>query len=199
MISLLETYLKGPPIGQELEARFKGVTPMKGYEYNQIIRALGALGFRKEKDNQILLRIYVNECRVEIQGFTAVQTYCANESLPKSALFIKKSKPTGVIDNDYGMRLALSKEVPLQEDEVETLRRQWATVGKKYRYLNRTRLVHDKLALWAADCYEKFFRQRLPFRRLGLVQSSRDVRNRARSRAYLQGQSDPTARRVEET
>jgi len=83
----------------------------------------------------------------------AVQAYCANEDLPKAAVFVKKAKPSGVVDNDYGMRLALTKEVPLHDDEVQTLRRQWATLGKRYRYLNRTRLTNqDKFGCWALDC-----------------------------------------------
>jgi hypothetical protein len=151
MLGLLETYLKDPS-AFELEARYRGVSPMKCYEYNQIVRALGGLGFQRDKDNQIYLRIYANDCRVEIEGFSAVQAYCANETLPKSAVFIKKSKPLAVVDNDYGMRLSLSKETVMQEDEINTLRRQWATVGKKYRYLNRTRLLNKKFLSWAADC-----------------------------------------------
>lgn len=153
MLPLLETYLKAPAAGQELEARYRGMNPMKRYEYIQIIRSLAASGFKSERDNQILLRVYVNDCRVEIEGFMAVQAYCANEELPKAAVFMKKTKPSGVVDNDYGMRLALTREVAMQDDEVQTLRRQWATVGKKYRYLNRTRLVNpDKFPFWAVDC-----------------------------------------------
>ena len=153
MLPLLEAYLKAPAAGQELEARYRGITPMKRYEYIHIIRSLAALGFKTHKDNQILLRIYVKDCRVELEGFMAVQAYCANEDLPKSAVFVKKTKPSGVVDNDYGMRLALTKETPLQDDEVQTLRRQWATVGKRYRYLNRTRLAHpESFPCWAVDC-----------------------------------------------
>jgi hypothetical protein len=153
MLALIETYLKTPAAGQELEARYKGLTALKRYEYIQIVRSLAALGFETDKDNQVLLRIYVNDCRVEIEGFTAVQAYCANEDLPKGAVFVKKTKPLGVVDNDHGIRLALTKETELQEDEVQTLRRQWSTLGKKYRYLNRTRLVNSaKFPCWAVDC-----------------------------------------------
>ena len=153
MLPLLETYLRAPAVGQELEARYRGLTSMKRYDYVQIIRSLATLGFKNDKKNQVLLRIYVNDCRVEIEGFLAVQAYCSNEDLPKSAVFVKKSKPTGMVDNDYGMRLALTRETVLQEDEVHTLRRQWSTLGKKYRYINRTRLTNlDKFPCWGIDC-----------------------------------------------
>jgi hypothetical protein len=152
MLSLVETYLKSP-MGQELEARYKGITPMKRYDYIQIVRSLAALGFKAEEGvNQVLLRIYVNQCRVELSGFMAVQAYCTNEELPKAAVFVKKSKPVGMSENDYGMRLALAKETPLEDDEIQTLRRQWATLPKRYRYLNRKRLSSDHFKNWAVDC-----------------------------------------------
>jgi hypothetical protein len=153
MLSLLETYLRAPSAGQELEARYKGLSVMKRYEYVNIVRCLASLGFVCDKKNQVLLRIYANDCRVEIEGFMAVQAYCSNEELPKSAVFLKKGKPVGVVDSDYGMRLALSRETEMQDDEVQTLRRQWTTVGKKYRYVNRTRLTNaEKFPCWAVDC-----------------------------------------------
>jgi hypothetical protein len=152
-LALLETYLKAPAAGQELEARYRGVTAMKRFEYFSIVRALMALGFRAEGDNRVMLRIYANGCRVEISGFLAIEAYCTNEVVPSSAVFVKKSKPSAMVENDYGMRLALAKEVMLEDDEIQTLRRQWTSLPKKYRYLNRKRLVHPlKFPHWAVDC-----------------------------------------------
>jgi hypothetical protein len=151
-IALLETYLKQPD-GFELEARYKGLTEMKRFEYFAIVRTLLGMGFEAEGENRVLLRIYANGCRVEVSGFLAIEAYCTNEELPRSAVFVRKTKPTHLVENDYGMRLALAKEVPLEEDEVQTLRRQWSSLPKKYRYLNRKRLVHrEKFPNWAMDC-----------------------------------------------
>ena len=150
MISLVEDFCKDPA-NLELEARYHGVAPVTRAEYMDVVKALALSGFTSEGGNKNLLRISVNGYRVEIAGLLEIQTYCTDETVPKSAIFVKKTKTTSK-DSDYGMRLAIAKEVPLEEDEVQTLRRQWATYGKKYRYLSRNRLVNPKFPHWAIDC-----------------------------------------------
>lgn len=153
MEKMVSAFLQPPPQGvYEMEARFRGFggDPLTRGAYNNVVRALGGLGF-KQAGSSKMLRIGMQGVRVELVGLFAVQAYCRTDELPASATFQRKKKVM-VHDTDYGVRLALSTEQVLAAGEVQQFRNDWSSHLKKFRFLHRISFKHPDYPNLLAEC-----------------------------------------------
>ena len=154
----------------ELEVKFgtKGMNISK-INFNNVIQSLLNFGFNCNDQDQYLLRIMLDNTddvkkanlsniRTEINGFSNIQNYCINNSLPEllddNYNFIDKSLYTygGItyypIDfNDFNFRISynVERQHSKTSDSINALINNWKNYKKMFRYIKRYRFTNSKL------------------------------------------------------
>ena len=149
MEALVQRYM-GQPAGMELEARFG--TDLTLVSYKRIGQRLLARGFVQKGVPQKILRVALSDgLRLTLSGQHAIQAYLGDDRLPPAARFERK-KLVKSEDSDYGFRLALSEESPVDEAEEGRLRQRWASLSKTHRLIETLAFEHADFPQWVVEC-----------------------------------------------
>jgi len=178
---LLQVFLDSNPYTSktsELEVRFSGEREVQQgkyrkytigqkytkVDYDNVIQKL--LSFKFKPDNpkgSDIMRIYIDNMRVELNGINAIQNYCINENIDKvmndfpNSVEFQKKKPATIIqegtepviirpveNNEYNLKYVYSIEqiFSTTSDQARTILSQWDNKQKFFRYINRVTLTH---------------------------------------------------------
>jgi len=178
---LLQVFLDSKPYTSktsELEVRFSGEREVhqgryKKYtigqkytkvDYDNVIQKLLSFKFKPENpQGSDIMRIYIDNMRVELNGINSIQNYCINENIDKlindfpNSVEFQKKKPATIIqegtepliikpveNNEYNLKYVYSIEqiFSTTSDQVRTILSQWDNKQKFFRYINRLTLTH---------------------------------------------------------
>jgi mRNA (guanine-N7-)-methyltransferase len=132
-------------------------------DYDNVIQKLRSFKFKTDNpEGADLMRIYVENVRVEIKGIHAIQHYCINENMDKlindypSSVEFQIKKPAKItiegreinayVENpDYNLKYVLSTEETVSNTSsmITNILQRWDDKEKFFRYINRLTLVHD--------------------------------------------------------
>ena len=144
----------------EFEVRFKQLRQLSQFE--KIYEDLTMRGFKVDFSGY-LLRItstfnkngndekeVFSNIRVEIDDMLHINELCSEKTLNSGVKFVSKrhvdskhNKPYMI--NDYKLRISIQNEVermPQTSDQVLSIKNQWGTSFKMFRYMYRTSLIH---------------------------------------------------------
>ena len=132
-------------------------------DYDNVIQKLRSFKFKTDNpEGADLMRIYVENVRVEIKGIHAIQHYCINENMDKlindypSSVEFQIKKPAKItiegreinasVENpDYNLKYVLSTEETVSNTSsmITNILQRWDDKEKFFRYINRVTLIHD--------------------------------------------------------
>ena len=164
---------------KEVEVRFSTLNPkdISRTDYDRTIQKLLSLGFRSDNLNgEYLLRIQnefttqegfetISNVRTEIQGLNIIQDYCKLENIEKlieihgtqNITFMRKDRikdengmPIYPVNNDeFKFRTSYQLESFISQGLINKIIDNWTQSKKTFRYLNRIRLYHEDLPVFA--------------------------------------------------
>jgi hypothetical protein len=159
----------------EMEVRFgtRGVKIITRNDYDNVVKKLKSLGFRKAQEKN-LLRIQneyvdlntgvtkISNIRTEIDGISEIQNYCRTDRINledeysnKSIKFIQKqpysnkttnktSIPANFDDFNFRASLSIEKKIKKGTSIVKNLLEKWNDSKKIFRYISRYSMSHYK-------------------------------------------------------
>ena len=162
--NLIETYLDtrhklGDDKFAELEIKFgtRQINKITKNKFDNVVQYLLANNFNLVDNGKYYLSIKTDDVRVEIHNLINIQDYCKTNVLPseyphsgynfneKNIYRINDTMPARVNFDTFNFRVTYSveKNLSAESDSVKDILKNWHSINKFNRLINRYSLVHD--------------------------------------------------------
>ena len=144
---------KGQKIDEELEARFKNISKI---DYDNVVKKLISLGFTRHPVAISLNVILKDNYRIPITGEQNVYNYCNTERMTDTIFNnAEKKNRIDMIDfekeQEFPFRFTLSVEQRVSEAEKESIRHNYSSSEKLFRYIRRVSFTHENYPYLVID------------------------------------------------